>query len=308
MRRNRVKSYISETENIMAKNEKKDMTVLSGEKLISTPFVDTTIELRVYGASGVFDEVKTKLVKLYGEELSVVADGKRAKLAALVEADDITVEAQPEFDKKRYNAVDAARVIDRLMQKPGGCPWDSVQTHESIRVNMIEEAYEAVDAIDKADLENMREEFGDVFLQSLLQSAIARRDGEFDFNDVCDGLCKKLISRHTFIFGDDKAADSEDALAFWDANKAKEKSYAGVKDQLKRLPSEFPALLRCQKVYKKIKKARALPPDPERDMFAALSKKDYTAAVAAIVGLMSELGKDAEVELNKWVEATVNDL
>ena len=277
----------------MAKNEKKDMTVLSGEKLISTPFVDTTIELRVYGASGVFDEVKTKLVKLYGEELSVV---------------DITVEAQPEFDKKRYNAVDAARVIDRLMQKPGGCPWDSVQTHESIRVNMIEEAYEAVDAIDKADLENMREEFGDVFLQSLLQSAIARRDGEFDFNDVCDGLCKKLISRHTFIFGDDKAADSEDALAFWDANKAKEKSYAGVKDQLKRLPSEFPALLRCQKVYKKIKKARALPPDPERDMFAALSKKDYTAAVAAIVGLMSELGKDAEVEINKWVDATVNDL
>jgi len=128
------------------------------------------------------------------------------------------------------------------MQKPGGCPWDSVQTHESIRVNMIEEAYEAVDAIDKADLENMQEEFGDVFLQSLLQSAIARRDGEFDFNDVCDGLCKKLISRHTFIFGDDKAADSEDALAFWDANKAKEKSYAGVKDQLKRLPSEFPAL------------------------------------------------------------------
>lgn len=292
----------------MGNTTRKNITVLSGAKLIATPFIDTTVELCVYDAAEAFDGVKAKLVKLYGDAATVVADGRSVALSDLDGADEITVAAQSEFDKARYNAVDAARVIDRLMQKPGGCPCDSVQTHESIRVNMIEEAYEAVDAIDKADLENMQEEFGDVLLQSLLQSAIARRDGEFDFDDVCDGLCKKLISRHTFIFGDDKAASADDALKFWDANKAKEKSYDGVKDVLKRLPSEFPALLRCQKAYKKIKKARALPPDPEQDMFAALSIKDYPAAIAAIVGLMSDNGMDAEVELNKWVGRTVDKL
>lgn len=292
----------------MGNTQRKNITILSGAKFVSTPFVDTTVELCVYDAAEVFGAVKAKLVELYGDGITVTADGANVALLELDGADEVTVGARSEFDKPRYNAIDAARVIDRLMQKPGGCPWDSVQTHESIRVNMIEEAYEAVDAIDKSDLENMKEEFGDVFLQSLLQSAIARRDGEFDFNDVCDGLCKKLISRHTFIFGDDKAASSDDALKFWDANKAKEKSYVGVKDVLKRLPSEFPALLRCQKAYKKIKKTRELPPDPEQDMFAALSVKDYPAAVAAIVGLMSDCGMDAEIELNKWVGRTVDKL
>ncbi|MDE7463563.1 MAG: nucleoside triphosphate pyrophosphohydrolase [Clostridiales bacterium] len=193
------------------------------------------------------------------------------------------------------------------MRKPDGCPWDSVQTHESIRINMIEEAYEAVDAIDTHDLENMQEEFGDVLLQSLLQSAIARRDGEFDFDDVCDGLCKKLIGRHTFIFGVDSASNADDALKLWDKNKSVEKHYNDVKSQLQALPDAFPSLLRCQKAHKKIKKSGAAV-QPETDLKAALEKRDYAQAIAACTALLSDEGKDAEVELNRVVRDKINGL
>ncbi len=290
----------------MKKVEYADVLTLSADGFLSAPLIDTSVALCVYGIGDKFGEVKKKLGKLYGA-VEVVADGKRVALEKAESAAVIEVEAQPEFDKNRYNAVDAARVIDRLMRIPGGCPWDSVQTHESIRVNMIEEAYEAVDAIDKKDLENMREEFGDVFLQALLQSAIARREGEFDFADVCDGLCKKLISRHTFIFGSDSAADAGDALTLWDRNKAKEKNYSSVKDQLKRLPEEFPALLRCQKAYKKIKKSGAAV-DPKADLDAALAAHDYAAAIYALSALLSDGGLDAEVELNKLVKSKIDSL
>ncbi len=198
--------------------------------------IDTSIALDVVNVGSNIDLVRSKLVELYGADAVVTADGKPVAVRDIKAADEIQADGKPDFDKDRYGAADAVRVIDRLMQKPGGCPWDSVQTHESIRINMIEEAYEAVDAIDKHDIENMREEFGDVLLQSLLQSAIARREGEFDFADVCDELCKKLIARHTFIFGADAASDPEEAIALWDRNKAVEKKYVSVMDQLSRLP------------------------------------------------------------------------
>ena len=269
------------------------------------PVIDTSVPLTVYGVGERIKAVVDKLYKLYGD-VEVCADDKTVRLSDIEHAERISPPAQPDFDKKRYNAVDAIRVMNRLMQKEGGCPWDSVQTHESIRVNLIEEAYEAVDAIDTHDLNGMREEFGDVLLQSLLQSAIARRDGEFDFDDVCDELCKKLISRHTFIFGDDNAAGAGDAITLWDKNKAKEKNYASVKDQLQRLPEEFPSLLRCQKAYKKIKKSGA--PTDMFELGSKIENGDYAAAIAALTAKLSDEGKDAEVELNRVVRDIVKGL
>ncbi len=284
-----------------------DILSVCAEKFLSLPFVDSSIALKVYGASGHIDEVKEKLVKLYGENATASVDGHEVRVADITAADEIVMPPLAEFDKPRYNVCDAQRVILRLMRKDGGCPWDSVQTHESIRGNMIEEAYEAVDAIDKRDLENMREEFGDVLLQSLLQSAIAKREGEFDFDDVCDGLCKKLIGRHTFIFGGDSAKTADDALNLWDKNKSVEKHYDGVKAQLLALPDDFPSLLRCQKVYKKIKKSGARL-SPERDLQNALENKDYAAAIDACASLLYDEGKDAEVELNRIVRQKTEKL
>lgn len=284
---------------------KKDVTVLSGEAFLRAPMIDTSIDLEIYGASDVFSAVKAKLAKLYGDAEATV-DGVSASLSQAVCGDVIEVSAQPDFRKKRYNAADVVRVTERLT-RDDGCPWDRAQTHDSIRINMIEEAYEAVDAIDKRDVANMREEFGDVFLQSVLQSDIARRSGEFDFSDVCDELCKKLIGRHTFIFGGDSASTADDALALWEKAKAVEKSYDSVKTQLGKLPENFPSLLLIQKIHKKLKKAGA-DTDGEEALKAAVESGDYAHAIAACVAIMSNGGVDAEAELNRYAKRKIAEL
>lgn len=271
---------------------------------LKMPVIDTSVKLRIAEVKNP-GAVRSKLQKLYGDT-PVIADGKSVKLFELDSANEIVVEPQTDFAKARYNAADALRVTARLTQDDG-CPWDRAQTHESIRVNLIEEAYEAVDAIDKKDVPNMREEFGDVFLQSILQSDIARRAGEFDFDDVCDELCKKLIGRHTFIFGNDNAGSPDEALGLWEKAKGIEKHYDTPKAQLQKLPENFPALLYSQKTHKKLKKAGAQF-DAQAALDAALNAKNYAAAIDALTALLVEQGKDAEVELNKLVKTKIEEL
>lgn len=283
----------------------KNRLTLDENTFLKTPMIDTSTELEVYGITDI-EAVCAKLRKLYGE-VTVSADGNKSELSDVKRADSIVIDAQPDFRKNRYNIADVLRVIDRLTRKDGGCPWDKAQTHDSIRINMIEEAYEAVDAIDKRDIPNMREEFGDVLLQSVLQSDIAKRSDEFDFDDVCDELCKKLIGRHTFIFGEDSASDAEEALSVWEKNKGIEKHYDSVKTQLSRLPENFPALLLCQKTYKKLKKASAAS-DPRAALENAVATGDHTRTIAAATALLSDEGKDAEAELNKLIKDKINSL
>lgn len=287
--------------------DRKNIVILDGDTFLRTPVIDTSLDLEVVEAKARFKEIKAKLVKLYGD-VQVVADGKATKLADVKAASVIECRAQEDFNKQRYTAADAVRVTERLARDGDGCPWDRVQTHESIRINMVEEAYEAVDAIDKHDLDNMCEEFGDVFLQSILQSDIARRAGEFDFNDVCDGLCKKLIGRHTFIFGNDaKANNADEALVGWEKAKSVEKHYVSVADQIKKLPENFPSLLLCEKVHKKLKKA-GVPQDPESELDEAMAAHDYVKVIAAATALLADDGKDAEIELNKHVKNKIEGL
>lgn len=283
----------------------KSVLTVDQQTFLSMPIVDTSVALCVFGISDI-GAVKAKLLHVYGN-VEADVDGKLSPIENIEKADSISVAAQPDFGKNRYNAADALRVIARLTLDDGGCPWDKAQTHDSIRINMIEEAYEAVDAIDKRDVPNMREEFGDVFLQSILQSDISRRNGEFDFDDVCDELCKKLISRHTFIFGSDSATNPDEALTLWEKAKAVEKNYDSVKTQLARLPDNFPALLLAQKTYKKLKKA-GLGGDAKAELDVALKCGDHAGAVAALAALMSDQGLDAEVELNKLVKKRIADI
>lgn len=283
----------------------KDILIVSQKTFLAMPVVDTNIAVRVSEITDI-TAVKDKLNKIYGD-VTVTADGKKVALSALTSAREIEIAPQPSFNKNRYNVVDVVRVTDRLTWEDGGCPWDKAQTHESIRINMIEEAYEAVDAIDKRDIPNMREEFGDVLLQSVLQSDISRRNGEFDFSDVCDELCKKLIGRHTFIFGSDSAGTPDEALSLWEKAKATEKNYDSVKTQLSKLPDIFPSLLLCQKAYKKLKKA-GMEFDPRKELDEAIEKGDYVGALAACVELVADGGGDAEVELNKAVKNKIQSL
>lgn len=112
------------------------------------------------------------------------------------------------------------------MRAPDGCPWDREQTHDSIAHNMIEEAYEAVDAIEKRDLKHLREELGDVLLQVVLQSQIAADAGEFDVADVCLDVNEKMIRRHPHVFGSAHASSANEVLDIWDKVKTGERNAA----------------------------------------------------------------------------------
>ncbi len=137
------------------------------------------------------------------------------------------------------------------LRAPGGCPWDQKQTHESISRNMIEEAYEAVDAIEQKDSAHLCEELGDVLLQVVLQSQIAADAGEFNIVDVCRLVNEKMIRRHPHVFGEDVSAQSaEEVLDIWDKVKLSEKEYS-PEGLLDGVPRSFPALLQAYKISRK---------------------------------------------------------
>lgn len=152
--------------------------------------------------------------------------------------------------KEQYTIEDLLNIIVRL-RRPDGCPWDKVQTHESIKKDMIEECYEAIDALDSGDDKAFANELGDVLLQVTFHSVLAQERGAFTFNDVLKEICDKLISRHTHVFGSDTAKDAVEAKATWEANKKKEKGLDSYTAMLKDVPSYLPALMRAAKVQKK---------------------------------------------------------
>lgn len=156
--------------------------------------------------------------------------------------------------KDNYNMEDLLRLIT-VLRSPGGCPWDMKQTHESIKKNFIEETYEVIEAINKKDAALLREELGDVLLQVLLHCEMEREKDTFDFNDVVNELCQKLVVRHPHVFGDKFAANSAEALERWDEIKLKTKGMKKQSESMLKVPREFPALMRAQKVQQKAAKA-----------------------------------------------------
>ena len=143
--------------------------------------------------------------------------------------------------------------IMRLLVSENGCPWDSVQTHESLKPCMLEEAYEVIDAIDKGDRDNLKEELGDVLLQAVIHSVIAEKNGEFTLEDVINGISDKMIYRHPHIFGNEKAENAEGLILKWEDIKKREKGYQTRTDAMKNVAKAMPALVRGQKIIKKSK-------------------------------------------------------
>lgn len=203
--------------------------------------VDTRYDLRVVGITKEdAGAVKARLRDLYGKDFDV-------------DEGELTVPGDDSLFKTRYSAGDLMHVMKRLTAEDG-CPWDKAQTHASIRVNAVEEAYELSEAIDSGDVDNLREETGDLLLQAVFHMDIAERTGEFTRADVLTELVHKLVSRHTHIFGSEKATSPEEALRAWEAAKAVEKKASGLDAQLARIPQSFPALLRAQKTVRKLVK------------------------------------------------------
>ena len=213
---------------------------------------------------GLASDVKLLLGNLYGEETAVkFILGGKAKNVPLYELDRqkkydytsaVAIEEMDLLEKQRFNTDDLKEIITRL-RAPDGCPWDRIQTNESIKMSAVEEAYELVDAIDQEDDEKILEEAGDLMMQAVFHAVLKEETGTFDLTDVLTGICTKLITRHTHVFGEDKASDGESALSVWEKNKMVEKNQVTYADSVNDVPKCFPAAMRAQKVGKRASKA-----------------------------------------------------
>ncbi len=155
------------------------------------------------------------------------------------------------FDSKNSYGFEDLRQIVRLLRSPGGCPWDAVQTHESIRRNFLEEAYEVCEAIDQQDPDHLCEELGDVMLQVIFHSDIEEDAGSFTVDDVCDGVCKKLIRRHPHVFADVQVSGADQVLENWEEIKKRERGQSDNASVLDSVARSLPALWRADKLIKK---------------------------------------------------------
>ncbi|MCM1161588.1 MAG: MazG family protein [Roseburia sp.] len=162
------------------------------------------------------------------------------------------------MEKKTYTMDDFVHIIEKLRSKDG-CPWDKEQTHESLKPCMREEAAEVLAAIRILDKtgnpENLREELGDVLLQVVMHSQIAKEEGYFTLEDVVQEVSEKMIRRHPHVFGNVQAEDSSQVLQNWEEIKKEEKQgKEWVKTPLRDIPPELPALVRAGKTIKKTDK------------------------------------------------------
>ncbi len=210
------------------------------------------------------------------------------------------------------------KVMTRLRDPNGGCPWDLEQDFASLAPYAIEEAFEVQDAIARGDMDNFREELGDLLLQVVFQSEMARQQNLFTFDDVARGIADKMVSRHPHVFGETTAKDAEAVLAQWDDIKQRERGLKSLPQNsiLDEVPVNFPALMRAQKLQKKASKVGFDWPDAQQvfdkieeeiielkqEIKANSSSKieeEFGDLLFAFVNLGRKLGVDCETALTK---------
>ncbi|OXM82598.1 nucleoside triphosphate pyrophosphohydrolase [Paenibacillus rigui] len=215
-------------------------------------------------------DVKLTLMELYPDDFEVVvghalgvAGEERIHRIPLYELDhlqdygNLSLVWIPRSDEDRLRNRTFARLheIVAILRSPEGCPWDREQTHQSLRKNLIEEAYEVLETFDEDDTEHMAEELGDLLLQIMLHAQIEAEEGGFTVLDVISGLNEKLIRRHPHVFGSKNAEDAEEALANWQEIKLEEKRSKGIDPDelplLSGIPRELPGLMKAYKLQKK---------------------------------------------------------
>ena len=210
------------------------------------------------------------------------------------------------YSKPRYDFEDLCQLV-RVLRAPDGCPWDSVQTHESIRRNFLEEVYEACEAIDQKDPVHLQEELGDVLLHVVFHAGIETDAGNFTIDDVCDTVVKKMISRHPALFGGEEGLD-------WDEIKRREKGQTSPAEELDGVARSLPALWRAEKLLKKAEKAQLAALDTVPEVSAAAEalaeqpdkEQEIGTLLLAAVQAARQYGVDPEMALHGACEAFIS--
>ncbi|MEG1870115.1 MAG: nucleoside triphosphate pyrophosphohydrolase [Oscillospiraceae bacterium] len=194
--------------------------------------------------------------------------------------------------KELYNIDDLLKIV-ALLRSENGCPWDKEQTHESIKNNLLEETYEAYEAIVLNDTKLLKEELGDVLLQVVFHAQIENEAGAFDFDGICNDICIKLVERHPHVFGDVTAETTDKVLENWEAIKKKQKNQTTATQTLQAVPTVFPALMKAQKVQKRAAKAGFDYPDTTRalnDLESEIQELKEAIESGEKVDMLDELG------------------
>lgn len=197
-----------------------------------------------------------------------------------------------------YSFKDLVDIVAKLRGE-GGCPWDAEQTHQSLKKSMIEEAYEALEAIDSGKGEKMADELGDLLLQIVFHAQIGAEDKEFNIDDVTTAVCEKMIRRHPHVFGQAVADTSEQVLINWEEIKKQEKGISSVTDTLKGVSSYLPSLMRAYKVQDKAAKVGFDFPGVDEAM------KKVTEETGEVKNAFAE-NKNIEEEIGDLLFAVVN--
>lgn len=194
-------------------------------------------------------------------------------------------------------------IIAQLRDLEHGCPWDIKQDFNSMLPHLLEETYEVAEAIHTQDRSALREELGDLLLQVVFLSQLAKEEGTFDFYDVLSDIHQKIVYRHPHVFGDTKAADSDEALANWEAQKANDAKHQQHESILDDLPFALPALTRAHKIQKRCAKV-GFDWDNPQDVLAKVEEEldEVKAEIANYPTSQSALFE----ELGDLLFATVN--
>ena len=223
--------------------------------------------------------------------------------------------------KEHYNVYDLVEIVKKL-RAPDGCPWDKVQTHESIRNDFIEEVYEAVEAIDEKDTDHLREELGDVLLQVVFHSVLETEQNHFTIDEVADDVCKKMILRHPHVFGSIVAETPEEVIKNWDQIKMETHSQTTASQAMEGVSKALPSLIRSKKLWKKAESGGAALADEKAavaltqqklavlsDVVAKKNSEEYERALGellfSVVGLSRFLHTDSEESLYRACDAFI---
>lgn len=255
-------------------------------------------------------EVKLKLMEVYPDETCAYllsGDGSVARLP-LYDLDRMKhydhrscalVLAERDLTKLERFGFDQLVQIMGILQGPEGCAWDKAQSHESLRPFMLEETYEAIDAINQGDTDHLYDELGDILMQVVMHAEIGRQHGEFDISDSVSAICRKMLQRHSHIFGADHADNPEQVLNIWAKNKMKERGQQTHAEVLREVSAGFPALMRGCKLMEKASRAGVAPENREailRDAKTCLERVCDEKTLGDLLLMICALAKNMEID------------
>lgn len=205
--------------------------------------------------------------------------------------------------EKKMNFYEFCDIIEKL-RAPGGCPWDREQTHSSLKKCLIEEAYEASDAIDEGNPLVIADELGDVLLQVVMHAQIGKEEGRFTIDDVTDAVSRKMIERHPHVFGDTSVKNSEEVLSNWEEIKKKKRGQKTAVESMESITKSLPALSKAEKVIGKAVKAGIHSVGEKKKV----SGEEIGAMLFAVCELAYKNKLDPEMELNSFTKNFIKNL